>query len=111
MPYLSFNQNNNTFDVINNKEFTGFTLFATSLYDKDCQREIPTLKVANSVWWIPFYDDFNKMDVEVVIQQFLKDFEIVVNEDERSHLITTLFNDLVQQKYHSESTEKFRLNL
>lgn len=97
MPYLSFNQNNNTFDIINNKEFTGFTLYATSLYDKDCQRDIPTLKVANTIWWVPFYSNFTKNDVDVVVQQFLKDFEVLVSEDEKQHLISTLFNDLIQQ--------------
>ena len=101
MPYLRFNQDHNSFDIMNNKEYSGFTLLAVYFYDKVYQRHIPTLKVVNTMWWVPFYNDFNKSDVEVVIQQFLKDFEIVVNEDERSHLITTLFNDLViQQKYH-----------
>lgn len=101
MRFLSFNQNHNSFDIINNKEYTGFTLLAASFYDKYYQRQIPTLIVTNTIWWIPFYNEFNKTDVEVVIQQFLKDFEVVVNKDEKQHLITTVFNDLViQKKYH-----------
>lgn len=85
----------NLFEIIDdNNEYSGHTFFATKLFDHEVEDFIPVLQVTGTIWVAPFYDGVDENKVKKAINNFITDFDIVIDNQQLEFLINTIYTEL-----------------
>lgn len=95
------------FEIIDDdNEFYGHTLFATSRYDTEIKKYIPSLEVTGTMFAKYYYDGVDKNEVEKDVNSFLDEFYISISENEKNKLINTLYKNLLEEVKYCEKENK-----
>lgn len=97
---------NGLFEIIDDNEYNGHILFATSCYDSEIEEYIPSLEVTGTMYANYYYDGVDKNEVEKDVNSFLDEFYISISENEKNKLINTLYKNLLEEVKYCEKENK-----
>lgn len=97
---------NGLFEIIDDNEYSGHTLFATSCYDSEIEEYIPSLEVTGTMFAKYYYDGVDKNEVKKDVNSFLLEFDVSISENEKNKLINTLHKNLLEEVKYCEKENK-----